>query len=102
MRVLVIGLTPELPLIPSDALDIADRLVARAANSHTTGMSCTGSSTLRLMTVRVVVYWVCSVRVCSEVCSVRVCSEVCNVRVCSEVCIARMHGVGHAVEWSTL
>ena len=37
MRVLVIGLTPELPLSPSDALDIADRLVARAANSHTTG-----------------------------------------------------------------
>jgi integrator complex subunit 1 len=38
MRVLVIGLTPELPLSPSDALDIADRLVARAANSHTTAL----------------------------------------------------------------
>ena len=38
MRVLVIGLTRELPLSPTDALDIADVLVARAANAHTEGM----------------------------------------------------------------
>ena len=37
LRVLVIGLTRELPLPPSDALDIADKLVARAANTHTSG-----------------------------------------------------------------
>jgi integrator complex subunit 1 len=37
MRVLVIGLTKELPLSPSDAMDIADVLVARAANAHTDG-----------------------------------------------------------------
>ena len=37
MRVLVIGLTRELPLSPADALDIADKLVARAANAHTEG-----------------------------------------------------------------
>ena len=37
MRTLVIGLTRELPLPPSDALDIADKLVARAANAHTSG-----------------------------------------------------------------
>lgn len=40
MRVLVIGLTPELPLSPSDALDIADRLVARAASAHSNGTWC--------------------------------------------------------------
>jgi len=38
MRVLVIGLARELPLSPADALDIADKLVARAANAHTEGM----------------------------------------------------------------
>lgn len=38
MRVLVIGLTRELPLSPADAMDIADMLVARAANAHTEGM----------------------------------------------------------------
>lgn len=38
MRVLVIGLTRELPLSPVDALDIADKLVARAANAHSEGM----------------------------------------------------------------
>ena len=37
MRVLVIGLTRELPLSPADALDIADKLVARAANAHMEG-----------------------------------------------------------------
>lgn len=37
MRVLVIGLTRELPLSPADAMDIADVLVARAANAHTDG-----------------------------------------------------------------
>ncbi len=37
MRVLVIGLTRELPLAPADAMDIADKLVARAANAHTEG-----------------------------------------------------------------
>jgi len=37
MRVLVIGLTRELPLSPADAMDIADMLVARAANAHTDG-----------------------------------------------------------------
>ena len=37
MRILVIGLTRELPLPPNDALDIADKLVARAANVHTIG-----------------------------------------------------------------
>ena len=37
MRVLVIGLTRELPLSPADALDIADKLVARAANAHSEG-----------------------------------------------------------------
>lgn len=37
MRVLVIGLSQDLPLTPSDALDIADRLVARAASSHSNG-----------------------------------------------------------------
>ena len=38
MRVLVIGLARELPLSPADALDIADKLVARAANAHTEGI----------------------------------------------------------------
>ena len=37
MRLLVIGLMRELPLPPSDALDMADKLVARAANAHTSG-----------------------------------------------------------------
>ena len=37
MRVLVIGLTRELPLSPTDAMDIADVLVARAASAHTEG-----------------------------------------------------------------
>ena len=37
MRVLVIGLSRELPLSPADALDIADKLVARAANAHSEG-----------------------------------------------------------------
>lgn len=37
MRILIIGLTRELPLTPFDAMDIADKLVARAANAHTTG-----------------------------------------------------------------
>ena len=37
MRVLVIGLKRELPLSPADSLDIADRLVARAASAHTDG-----------------------------------------------------------------
>lgn len=37
MRVLVIGLKREFPLSPADALDIADRLVARAASAHTDG-----------------------------------------------------------------
>ena len=40
MRLLVIGLMRELPLPPSDALDMADKLVARAANAHTSG-TCT-------------------------------------------------------------
>ncbi|XP_019853906.1 PREDICTED: integrator complex subunit 1-like [Amphimedon queenslandica] len=35
MRILVIGLDRDLPLSPSDALDITDKLVARAANVHT-------------------------------------------------------------------
>eukprot|EP00731_Ephydatia_muelleri_P029324 Em0020g968a len=35
MRILVIGLARELPLSPADAMDIADKLVARAANAHT-------------------------------------------------------------------
>lgn len=39
MRILVLGLTKELPLSPSDALDIADKLVARAASVHTTGQN---------------------------------------------------------------
>ena len=39
MRVLVIGLKRELPLSPADSLDIADRLVARAASAHTDGIS---------------------------------------------------------------
>ena len=38
MRLLVIGLMRELPLPPSDALDMADKLVARAANAHTSGI----------------------------------------------------------------
>ena len=38
MRILVIGLARELPLSPADAMDIADKLVARAANAHTNGM----------------------------------------------------------------
>ena len=42
MRVLVIGLTRELPLSATDAMDIADMLVARAANAHTEGM-CTST-----------------------------------------------------------
>ena len=37
MRVLIIGLTKELPLSSFDAMDIADKLVARAANAHTSG-----------------------------------------------------------------
>lgn len=37
MRVLVVGLTRELPLSAADALDIADRLVARAASAHSEG-----------------------------------------------------------------
>ena len=37
MRVLVIGLTRELPLSAADAMDIADSLVARAASVHTEG-----------------------------------------------------------------
>lgn len=37
MRVLVIGLTRELPLSSADAMDIADMLVARAANACTDG-----------------------------------------------------------------
>ena len=37
MRILIIGLTKELPLSPFDAMDIADKLVARAANAHTSG-----------------------------------------------------------------
>ena len=41
MRVLVIGLTRELPLSPTDAMDIADVLVARAASAHTEGMENT-------------------------------------------------------------
>ena len=41
MRVLVIGLTRELPLSPTDAMDIADVLVARAASAHTEGMITT-------------------------------------------------------------
>ena len=39
MRILVLGLTKELPLSPSDALDIADKLVARAASVHSTGQN---------------------------------------------------------------
>ena len=39
MRILVLGLTKELPLSPSDALDIADKLVARAASVHTSGQN---------------------------------------------------------------
>ena len=39
MRVLVVGLARELPLSPGDALDIADKLVARAANAQTEGTS---------------------------------------------------------------
>jgi integrator complex subunit 1 len=35
MRILVIGLDRDLPLSASDAIDIADKLVARAANVHT-------------------------------------------------------------------
>ena len=42
MRVLVIGLTKELPLSPADAMDIADVLVARAANAHTDGEGADG------------------------------------------------------------
>ena len=38
MRVLVIGLKRELPLSPADSLDIADRLVARAASAHSDGI----------------------------------------------------------------
>ena len=37
MRVLVIGLTRELPLSSADAMEIADILVARAASAHTDG-----------------------------------------------------------------
>ena len=37
MRVLVIGHASDLPLQQADALDIADKLVARAANVHTLG-----------------------------------------------------------------
>ena len=37
MRVLIIGLKRDLPLSPADSLDIADRLVARAASAHTDG-----------------------------------------------------------------
>lgn len=37
MRILIVGLTRELPLSPFDAMDIADKLVARAANAHTIG-----------------------------------------------------------------
>ena len=40
MRILVIGLARELPLSPADAMDIADKLVARAANAHTHGTMC--------------------------------------------------------------
>ena len=40
MRVLVIGLKRELPLSPADSLDIADRLVARAAGAHSDGIYC--------------------------------------------------------------
>ena len=39
MRVLVIGLTRDLPLFAADAMDIADVLVARAANASTDGRS---------------------------------------------------------------
>ena len=39
MRVLVIGLSRDLPLQASDALDIVDKLVARAANAHSAGTS---------------------------------------------------------------
>ncbi|XP_065899980.1 integrator complex subunit 1-like isoform X2 [Dysidea avara] len=38
MRVLIIGLTKELPLSPFDAMDIADKLVARAANAHSSDL----------------------------------------------------------------
>ena len=37
ITILKIGLNHELPLSPSDALDIADRLVARAASFHNDG-----------------------------------------------------------------
>ena len=40
MRILIIGLNKELPLSPFDAMDIADKLVARAANTHTSGEQC--------------------------------------------------------------
>ena len=40
MRVLVIGHDSDLPLQQADALDIADKLVARAANVHTLGEYC--------------------------------------------------------------
>lgn len=43
MRLLVIGLMRELPLPPSDALDMADKLVARAANAHTSGKQLIGT-----------------------------------------------------------
>ena len=51
MRVLVIGLTRELPISPTDSLDIADKLVARAANAHTEGahfMYCTCTCTVHI------------------------------------------------------
>lgn len=37
MRVLVIGLSPELPLGPAEAIDLADVLVRRAANQQAEG-----------------------------------------------------------------
>lgn len=49
MRVLVVGLTRELPLSAADAMDIADVLVARAANAHTDGMYYHFFSAIRSM-----------------------------------------------------
>lgn len=49
MRILVIGLDRDLPLSPSDAIDIADKLVARAANAHTNGITLFAIIILKLM-----------------------------------------------------
>lgn len=46
MRILVIGLSRDLPLGPADAMELADHLVKRAAGVHSDGV-CEGRLVLK-------------------------------------------------------